>query len=168
MLPFKLKNFNLFNDGGSYLGIAGEIELPKLVIKTEQWRGGGMLGEVDIDMGLEKLEMTVKYGGLVVPILRQFGVVGVDGVLQRFVGAFQEEGDGAVSACEIVTRGKHVEIDMGTAKPGEGTEHSVKSTLAYYRMAINGADVIEIDMLTGLFVVGGVDRTAALRAALQI
>ena len=167
-LPFKLKNFNLFNDGDSYMGKVAEIELPKLAIKVEQWRGGGMLGEIDIDMGLEKLEMTTKYGGLVLPVLRQFGMIGVAGVQQRFVGAYQEEGVGSVVAAEIVTRGKHTELDMGTAKPGDNTEHAVKSTLSYYRFSANGAAQVEIDMLTGLFVVGGVDRTAALRAALQI
>ena len=167
-LPFKLKNFNTFNDGNSFLGQVAEIELPKIVIKTEQWRGGGMLGEIDIDMGLEKLEMTTKSGGLVIPVIRQFGLIGVAGVQQRFVGAYQEEGNGGVVQAEIVTRGKHTELDLGTAKAGDNTEHAVKSTLSYFKFSANGAQVMEIDMLSGLFIVGGVDRTAALRAALQI
>ena len=28
-LPKKLKNFNLFNDGASYMGIASEVVLPR-------------------------------------------------------------------------------------------------------------------------------------------
>lgn len=166
-LPHKLKDFRLYNEGDNYIGKVGEIELPKLVLKTLQWRGGGMLGEIDIGLGLEKLEMTVKYGGLVLPVVRQFGQIGVAGVQQRFVGAYQEEDAGGVVVAEIVTRGLHTELDLGTAKAGEDTEHAVKSTLTYYKMTANGAPQVEIDMLSGLFVVGGVDRTGALRAALQ-
>jgi P2 family phage contractile tail tube protein len=167
-LPYKLKNFTVYNAGDNYLGQVGEIEIPKIALKVEQWRGGGMLGEIDVALGLEKLEMTTKYGGLVIPVLRQIGLFGVAGVQQRFVGWYQEEQLGAAITAEIVTRGMHTELDLGTAKAGDNTEHSVKSTLTYYKMIANGEPVLEIDMISGLFIAGGVDRTAALRAALQL
>lgn len=166
-LPFKLKNFTKFNEGNNFLGQVAEIEVPKLVLKTEQYRAGGMLGEIDINLGLEKLEMTTKYGGLVLGVMRQFGMVGVAGVMERFVGYYQEEETGVAVAVEIVTRGMHTELDLGTAKAGDNTEHSVKSTLTYFKMLVDGAPAIEVNMVTGLFIVGGVDRTAAMRAALQ-
>ena len=74
MLPPKLKNFRVFNDGEDYLGRVSEIELPKLKMASEEYRGGGHLAAVDIDLGLEKLELTSTYGGLVVGVLRQFGL----------------------------------------------------------------------------------------------
>ncbi len=43
MLPQKLKNFRVFNDGQDYLGVASEIELPKLKMAGEEYRGGGDL-----------------------------------------------------------------------------------------------------------------------------
>ena len=49
-LPSKLKNFNLFNDGHSYMGQVDEVVLPKLTAKMEEWRGGGMDAPVDIGM----------------------------------------------------------------------------------------------------------------------
>ena len=64
MLPAKLKQFNVFNDGQSYLGVAKQIELPKLKMAAEEYRGAGMLAPVDHDLGLEKLEMTATYGGM--------------------------------------------------------------------------------------------------------
>jgi len=48
MLPKILKNFNVFVDGRGYAGKIDEITLPKLTIKTEEYRAGGM--------GMEKLE----------------------------------------------------------------------------------------------------------------
>ncbi|MDQ0250954.1 P2 family phage contractile tail tube protein [Sphingomonas kyeonggiensis] len=167
-LPHKLKNFTVYNAGDNYLGKVPEIELPKLALKVEQYRAAGMLGEIDIALGLEKLEMTTKYGGLVVAVMRQFGEFGVSGIQQRFVGWYQEEELGTAITAEIVTRGMHTEIDLGTAKTGDNTEHAVKSTLTYFKLIVNGAALIEIDMISGLFIVGGVDRSAAMRAALQL
>nr|WP_262363471.1 phage major tail tube protein [Xylella fastidiosa] len=51
-----LKHLNLFIDGKGYAGQVEEINLPKLTLKTEEFRGGGMLAPVELTMGLEKLE----------------------------------------------------------------------------------------------------------------
>ncbi len=56
-LPRKLKNMNLFNDGINYAGQVVEITLPKLSRKMEEYRGGGMNGPVQIDLGQEALEL---------------------------------------------------------------------------------------------------------------
>lgn len=42
-LPRVLKNYNLFNDGESYMGQVEEVTLPKLARKTEDYRGAGLL-----------------------------------------------------------------------------------------------------------------------------
>lgn len=165
-LPAKLKNWNVFSQGDNYAGIASEIELPALKEKVESWRGAGMLAEVDVGMGLEKLEMTTKFGGLVVGILRQFGLVGIDGAMLRFNGAYQEDVAGGVVAAELVVRGKHVEINPGTAKTGDDTEWEVKSTLAYLRWTIQGRVEVEIDVLNNVLIVDGIDRMAEIRNAL--
>lgn len=164
MLPFKLKNFNVYNDGFSYLGEATEIELPKLKMKGEAYRGAGMIGEVDVDMGLEKLELTATYGGFVVGVLRQFGLVGVDGAMLRFIGAYQSDSDGQALSAELVVRGRHSEFDAGSAKAGEDTETKVTSTLSYLKWTVNGAVEVEIDVLNGVYRIGGVDRYEAIRA----
>lgn len=168
MLPAKLKNLNLHNDAQSYMGEVGEVTLPKLTAKMEAWRGGGMIGEVKIDMGLDELMMEWKIGGLVRQVLRQFGHTEVDGVLLRFSGAYQAEDGSGVQAVEIVVRGRHEEIDMGNAKAGDDTEWTVKTPCAYYKLVIDGITEIEIDLLGGIYRVGGVDRYAEIRSALGL
>ena len=61
MLPKILKNFNAFVDGRGYAGRIDEISLPKLSIKTEEHRAGGMDIPVAIDMGMEKLEAELTF-----------------------------------------------------------------------------------------------------------
>ncbi|MFY9349010.1 MAG: phage major tail tube protein [Sphingobium sp.] len=167
MLPSKLKNFNLHDNGNSFLHQVAEIALPKIAEKVEGWRGGGMMGELDVGLGLEKMEMETTIGGLAIPILRRFGIVGVAGQMMRFNGAYQEEGSGTVAAAELVVRGKHVEIDPGTAKPGDDTAWKIKSTLSYVKWTINGRVEVEIDILNNIMLIDGFDRMAQIRAALD-
>lgn len=167
-LPHKLKNFNVYADGDSYLGQVSEVTLPPIKTKGEAYRGGGMLGEVDIDMGLEKLEAEVKYGGIVRGVMRRLGLVGVAGSMLRFVGAYQEDVASGILAAELVTRGRLMELDPGNAKAGDNTEWTGKYTLAYLKWTLNGRVEVEIDMLNNVYVVDGIDRMAGIRAALQL
>lgn len=167
-LAKKLKNFNVFNEGNSYMGVVAEITPPKISHAMEDWRGGGMIGPVKVDNGLEALEMEMTVGGMVKQLMRQMGMTAVDGVLLRFAGAYQADDGSGVDAVEIVTRGRWQELDMGNAKAGDDTEHKVKSPLAYYKLVINNRVEIEIDMLNSIYMVDGVDRYAEIRSALDI
>lgn len=164
--PSKLKNMNLFGDGESYLGVAAEVTVPKLTMKMEDWRGGGMLGTVGIDQGLDKIELEFKLGGLTAGAFRQFGATDHAAQLNRFAGAYQDDDSGAVQAVEIVTRGRIAEIDMGTAKPGDDTEHTFKVSCTYYKMVVDGTEWFEIDVVAGIFRVFGADRYAEIRSAI--
>lgn len=167
-LPRKLKQMNLFGDGVSYHGQATEVTVPKLAIKAESYRAGGMLGEVDIDLGLEKLEIEHKYGGIMPEILKQFGSPKIDGLLLRFAGSYQRDDTGDVEAVEVVVRGRHAEIDPGNAKMGDDTEHTVKSSLTYYKLIVAGETLVEIDMINLVYIVDGTDLMEKHRAAIGL
>ena len=157
-LPKKLKHFNLFNDSNLYGGIAKTVTLPKLGRKMEAYRGGGMDGPAKADLGFSDdgivLEWTL--GGWDLVALRQFGAVRADGVMLRFAGSVQRDDDGGVSAVEIVVRGRHEEIDMGEATPGEASDFKSKFACAYYKLVWNGRTEIEIDPINMVEIVGGV------------
>lgn len=169
-LPKKLKHLNLFNDGNSYLGIAKAVTLPVLGRKLEAYRGGGMDGPVKVDMGHsdDGLQLEWTLGGWDLIAVRQFGATRVDGVQLRFSGSVQRDDTGEVSAVEIVTRGRHEEIDFGDAEPGEDTEHKITTALTYYKLSVDGEVLIEIDLLNFVYNVDGDDRLAEHRKALGI
>lgn len=165
--PSKLKQLALFNNG-LWLGETVSVTVPKLTRKMEEFRAGGMNRAVKVDMGGEALEFEATYGGHMRTILRQAGQLGVGGILQRFVGSFQDDSSGVTSMVEIVTRGRHDEIDMGEWKPGEDTEFKVKSQLSYYKLSTNGVVDVEIDVLNMIERFGGIDIMADHRRALGI
>ena len=166
MLPSKLKNFNVFSEAVPYLGVAKQVELPKITMASEEYRGAGMIAPLDIDLGLEKLEMTVTYGGIIPAIMRQMGEPRIDGLQLRYVGAYQSDSTGAPAVGELVTRGRIMEMDPGSAEAGADTEWKVQQTLAYLKWSVNGTEVIAIDVMSGMYRVGGVDRMIGIRTAL--
>lgn len=167
-LPNALKNFNLFNEGRSYMGVAEELKLPKLARKMEKFRGGGMDGEVEIDLGQEPLELEWTCGGFADEVFKQFGVTKASGVMLRFAGAYQQDDTGTVKAVEIVVRGRHQEIDSGDAKGGDKGKTTIKSVLTYYKLTVDGKEVIEIDLLAFVFKVDGKDMLEAQRKAIGL
>jgi hypothetical protein len=167
-LPRKLKNFTLFHNGFSYMGEVPEVTLPKLRRKTEEYRAGGMNAPVELDLGMEKLELEWTAAGMLPQVYLGFGAGAHDAELLRFAGALQSDHGEGVSAMEITVMGRHTEIDSGTAKAGEKTEMKVKTSLSYYRLVVDGVPLIEIDVVNMREVVGDVDRLADVRAALGI
>lgn len=165
-LPRKLINHNAYVEGEGFLGKVAEFEQPKIAIATDDWRGGGMLGPVKLDMGLEGMEATLTFGGHEVGLYRYFGTTSVDGVQVRLVGAYRADDGSAAQSVETYIGGRFTEIDEGKSKAGEGTEHKFTVTLAYYRRVVDGVTEIEIDMINGVFLVNGVDRYAEIMSIL--
>ncbi len=167
-LPKKLKAFNLFGDGISYQGKVDEITLPKLTRKMEDWRGSGMNMPIKYDQGMEALKLEWTVGGLMVEVLKQWGVTKHDGVMLRFAGAYQAPDSGDVDAVEVIVRGRHSEIDMGNAKAGDDTKQKIVTELSYYKLTINGETIIEIDALGMVETVNGTDTLQSIRQAIGL
>lgn len=167
-LPSKLKAFNVFNDGNNYQGQVAELVLPKLTKKMEEWRGSGMNGPIKYDMGQEAMTLEWTVGGMMRGVLEQWGISTHNGLMVRFAGGYQSPDTGTVDAVEVVVRGRHSEIEMGTAKSGEDTAIKIVTEVSYYKLTINGQDVIEIDLLGMVEKVNGTDRMSDLRKAIGL
>jgi P2 family phage contractile tail tube protein len=96
-LPRKLKHLNLFNDGNNWQGIVESLTLPKC--KFEKYRGGGMPGAVDIDMGLDDgaLDTEFSIGGMEALLFKQMGTATADGI-QLLTGSIQRDDTAEVQA----------------------------------------------------------------------
>lgn len=166
-IPRKLKDMNLFSEGNTFKGIATSVTLPKLTRKLEDYRGAGMDRAVKLDMGAEPLEMEFTLGGPERSILLQEALPGLAGSYLRFSGSWQNEASGDVDVIEVTVRGRYEEMDFGEAKIGDGGEFKCKFAPVYYRLDWNNQELIEIDVLNGVHRVGGVDRLAAITAAIS-
>lgn len=165
--PRVLKNMNLFVDGRGYAGRVDEIELPKLTLKTEEHRAGGMDLPVEIDLGMEKLESTMTISDFDPEVFRLFGLLDRQDTPITVRGAIQRQGE-AAQPVVIAMRGGWKEIDSGTWKPGDKSTLKVAAALNYFRLSINGQEVVEIDAKNMLRRIGGTDQMASIRNAIGI
>lgn len=167
-LPRKLKNFALFGDGESWIGEIPSVTLPTITKKMEEYRAGGMHGSVEIELGHEKLELGIKAGGLKTQLISMLGAQTVGANVWRFAGAYQDDATGLVSAVEVIARGRLSEWNPSDAKAGENNEHEFKAALSYYKVTVDGADLLEIDVPGMVFKVGGSDTYSAIRFAIGL
>lgn len=166
-LPKKLKDFNLFGNGGNWQGQIAEITLPELARKTEDYRAAGMDGSVKIDQGMEPIVMEWTSAGLIEAIFNGFGGA-LSKQMLRFVGSYERDDDGSTVAVEIVVRGRHNKIAMGSAKAGDDNSIAITTDASYYKLSIAGKVVIEVDVPGMIFKVNNVDMLAQRRKALGL
>ena len=167
MIVDVLRNIALFVDGRGYLGQATEVSLPKLAVKTEEFRDGGMDAPIEVDMGLEKLECSFSTSSISADLLKAWGLAPGELVPVTFRGVLESE-DGTVKAIVARVRGQVKEIDWGAWKPGERAPLKCMVAVRYYELTIDGAQIHEIDVAGMKRVVDGKDRLAEHRAALGI
>ena len=169
MLPSRLKNFNIFLEGYSMLGIAEEIVLPKLVRKMEEYRAAGMNGPLKGDFGHEAMELEITSAEIDPNLIKTWGTPDLQGVGLRFRAAMEREGnEQVVEGLEIVARGRFSSIDMDIVKSGDPHSAKYKMEIAYIKITDNDIELVEIDVINMVEKVDGVDLLAEQRAAIGI
>ncbi len=167
MIPETLANLNLFADGVSFQGDVPSLTLPKLTLKMEEHRGGGMDAPVELDMGMEKQEANFTTTGVRRESLKFFGLADGTAFNGTFRGAYKGL-KGKVTPVIVTLRGTLKEVDMGDWKPGDKAEIKHSIGLAYYKLEVDGRTVYEIDPIGMRRVINGVDQLAAQRSALGL
>ncbi|NBF04718.1 phage major tail tube protein [Pseudomonas sp. Fl5BN2] len=167
MIPETLANMNLFVDGISFQGDVPSLTLPKLTLKTEEHRVGGMDVPVELDMGMEKQEAGFTTTGVRRESLKMFGLADGSGFSGVFRGAFKGL-KGKVTPVIVTLRGLLKEVDMGDWKSGDKAEVKHNVALTYYKLEVDGRLIYEIDALGMKRVINGVDQLAAQRSALGL
>ncbi|WP_251978570.1 phage major tail tube protein [Salinicola avicenniae] len=168
-LPNILKDFNLFGDGNNWQGQIPSLTMPELARRMAEYEGGGMDGPIEVDQGQELMTMEWTAGGLIVDgLFDSFGSPVHDAALLRMTGSYESDETGDVIPVEVVVRGRHKTIGMGEVSKGDNNTISVTTTLSYYKLTVDGEEIIERDVPGYVFKVRGEDRYADRRQALGL
>ena len=165
-LPRLFKGHNIFIDGYDLRGQIGDIERPKIALKTEEYRSGGMFGTVKVVQGLEALEMTVTVSGYAAEVLRQFGGT-IDSKVIRFVGAVEKDDEVGFKKVEGQAAGRITEIDQGSNSAGENGEIKFKIDLVRYAEFLDGKEIFFVDVLQNILRANGTDLYQGFGEALS-
>lgn len=161
------KNLNLFVDGRGYAGDIQDFNAPKLTLKTEDFRAGGMNAPKKLNMGLESLDTDFSLTSYDADVIALFGVQpGAD--VSFIAREVLEDFDGVVTPVAHYMQGTITEFDPGTSKAGELAPIKITMNLNYYKLQHGDRVLHEIDIENMVQIVDGVDQLANQRAALGI
>jgi len=167
VVPRVLNNMNLFIDGIGYAGKASKVKLPKLSIKTEEFRGGGMDAPVEIDVGMEKITAEFTLKEFDENAIRSFGLGHLAPVKFAFKGAM-EHGDGNVTPVEVKLSGMVKELDPDEWEGGKPVGKKFGVSASFYELSIGGVEMIYIDIPNMVRRIGGKDYMENVRSALGV
>lgn len=167
MIPQVLYNTNLFVDGISFAGDVPSLSLPKLVVKMDEYRGGGMAGPIEMDVGLEKMEASFTTNGVRREAMKFFGLADQTAFNGVYRGSFKGQ-KGQTTAVVATLRGTLKELDPGDWKAGDKAEFKYSIAVSYYKLEIAGRLIYEIDMVASIRVIDGVDQLASMRSDLGL
>ena len=167
MIPETLANMNLFVDGKSFQGDVPSLTLPKLTLKMEEHRAGGMDLAVEMDQGMEKQEAGFVTTGVRRESLKFFGLADGTSFNGTFRGAFKGL-KGKITPVVVTLRGSLKEVDMGDWKAGDKAEVKHNVAVTYYKLEVDGQVIYEIDALGMKRVINGVDQLVEQRRALGL
>ncbi|KZN66853.1 phage major tail tube protein [Pseudoalteromonas luteoviolacea] len=164
MSPKILKKSKLFVDGKGYLGVADEISLPKVTVKTREVTSG-FQAPIELDVGqLEKLEGSItllEYNADVLKLLGDWGGTGRT-INLTARGAIQKQG-AAPEPVVVTLHGFFKEVDMGSWKDGEEAKMTLQYAVQKYKLEINNEVIYNIDLYNDIREIAGVDHMANLR-----
>lgn len=163
--PQILKKFKVSVQDVGYLGLADEITLPKLTVKTREV-SAGLAAPLELDVGqLEKLEGSMVLLEYNAELLKLFGGWDSETITITARGAIQAQGK-APQPVMVRLTGFFKEMDMGNWKDGEESKLTLAYTVQKYQLKINNQEIYNIDLYNNTRVINGRDQMAALRAAI--
>lgn len=162
---FILRNCMLWADRDSKLGQIGDITPPVPEAKLEEVRNTGMIKPRKVQMGYEALEFSFKMPGLDPQVMKLFGLEPGEDKPFMITGALVDE-DGDEHSAVMTIRGFLYKADHGSWKPGDMAENDLAVSVNYYKLEVDGEELIEMDDFD--IKIGGESQYRGIRNALLL
>jgi uncharacterized protein len=161
----KLTNMNVYVDGANFLARASEITLPNIKDVMADHKGLGMFGKAQVPSGIDMMEMTIKWVAPNRDVMVAFSDPRQAPILQCRGSLETHNSAGLLSEVPVVAEfvGRRMEHNLGSAKKNEPVEPETKLAVTYYKLTIDGEEIMEIDVLENIYKVDGVDILATYR-----
>ena len=160
-----IRNWTIWADRESLIGQCDTVKLPKLSRKVSDVFNAGMIAEIEVALGFEKIEMGWSMTGYDPQTLKLFGIA-VGQEHEFMATAAPTDEDGTVHSAVAYVRGFLKTFETDDLKRGDIPATKYELAWRYVRMTFDGDELFEIDPFR--VVVGGVDQTLAERRALLI
>ncbi len=170
MVPEKLINFRVYQDGDDLIGIS-DVTLPKLEAVTETVKGAGIAGEIDSPtLGhFGSMEVELNWRTL---LKSNIVLAKPTGVNLELRGAVQlndsATGNLNTSPVRVVVRGMPKSTDLGKMEMGSTTDTKNTIEVTYIKITVDGETVLELDKYNYICNIDGTDYLTEVRDALGL
>ena len=165
----RLSNSNVYSDGNSLLGKVEEITLPAVKAKGVDVKALGMMMDITLPSGFEKMSGKMKWNAVYPELIEQFGSPFTTKRIQCRSVLETYESSGRTSEVSVVAyltiRFKDVLPALGM-KMNDNPEQESEFDCSYYKLEIGGQRYLEVDAFANLFFVKDVDQLAKYRIIL--
>ncbi len=161
----KVTNANIYLDGEGMLGRAEELTCPEVSPKMVDHKGLGMIGELELPAGLQKMSAKIKWNAIYPEVMKKTHNVFQSIRLQARASVETYEGNNRVAELPAVIYMTVAPKKSGglVFKPQDNVEREDEFNVTAYRLEIDNEEIIHVDVLANIWRVNGVDQLAKYR-----
>jgi P2 family phage contractile tail tube protein len=146
-----------------------ELKIPDLQEIYEDHHAGGARFQVEVELGVQKLEPTFKLNGWDPDLLAQFGLGSRKKHVYTAYGAIRDKRSGAVITAKAVIEARLGKVAPDAFERGslQGHEYALNEVF-HYELYWNDVEKYYFDWFTSTWRVNGADENAEINRALRI
>lgn len=167
----RLQEANVYLNGNSLLGQTSEIKLPEVVHKYSDHKALGLVGELELWSSLQKMNADFTFNSYYPDTMALCAdpFTACDLQVRSSLRTYGP-GGGVTSEVPVVAflKGTWIQSATGSFKQGDPSDIPTKMSVKYFRLVVDGREILEVDVLANIFKVGGNDLLAQYRQNLGI
>jgi P2 family phage contractile tail tube protein len=165
MIAYKVTNGNVYLDGITLVGKFDELTLPDLAYKTTEYKTLGMLAEIELPSGFEKMEAEINFLSV---FAAEFSKIADPTQPVNLTFRGNKEGYDSMSGriesnVTITIRGIGKNFPLGGFKTNEMSNFKLKMTVWSISVSDGGVPVLRFDAMSNTFVLGGKDLSMGFK-----
>lgn len=155
----KVFNARVYIDGTDFIAKAEEVDLPKVKFKFSDTKALGIYADSELPTGIDKLEARIKFNS----VYPDFVALAADPFTSRTVivrapyQVWTQQGVAKTAPLKAELRGFFKEWDSAKLKKADSAEAEANMSVIYYKLEIDGQEIVEIDTLNNIYKVRGKD-----------
>lgn len=166
----KCTNANIYIDGNTFMGRAEEITLPEISPKMSEHKALGMVGEMELPAGLQKMSMKIKWNAIYPEVMKKtydpFTAVSIQ--VRTSIETYEGGTRTAQIPCKIFVRGTWKKSGGASFKAQDNVEMENELNVTAYKMIVGTDEVVDIDVIANIWRVNGIDQLLLYRLNLGI
>ena len=166
----KVTNANIYLDGTSFMGRAEEITLPDISAKMADHKALGMVGELELPAGLQKMSCKIKWNAIYPEVMKKTHDVFSSIRLMVRANVETYEGGSRIGQAPAVIYLTVTPKKSGglVFKPQDNVEREDELNVTAYKLEIDEEEIVDIDIMANVWRVNGIDQLAQYRANLGL